>query len=216
LNARVGPPTRTIGPGEHPLGLGRDRDGLLCVPKSYQPGKPAPFILLMHGAGGWSRRLEALFPVAYDLGAIVLSPESRDRGTWDGIQGSFGPDIAFLERALTYCFERCAVDPKKLAIGGFSDGATYALSVGLASGDLFTHIIAFSPGFIVEGTSLRGKPRIFVSHGTGDRILPIDSTSRSIVPALNSRSYAVKYREFEGPHTVTPAIAREAFEWWIR
>jgi phospholipase/carboxylesterase len=215
INVRVSPPRRKIGPGEHLLGLGRDRDGLLCVPKSYQPDKPAPFILLMHGAGGWARRLEALFPVAYEFGAIVLSPESRDRGTWDGLQGSFGPDIEFLQRALTHCFDRCAVDTRRLAIGGFSDGATYALSAGLASGDVFTHIIAFSPGFVISGAGLRGKPRIFVSHGTADRILPIESTSRRIVPALERAGYPVKYREFEGPHTVPPAIGREAFQWWV-
>jgi phospholipase/carboxylesterase len=39
---------------------------------------------------------------------------------------------------------------------------------------IFTHIIAFSPGFVIPGAGLRGKPRIFVSHGTADRILPID------------------------------------------
>jgi len=31
---------------------------------------------------------------------------------------------------------------------GFSDGASYALSVGITNGDLFTHVIAFSPGFV--------------------------------------------------------------------
>jgi predicted esterase len=34
-----------------------------------------------------------------------------------------------------------------LAVSGFSDGASYALSIGPANGDLFTHVMAFSPGF---------------------------------------------------------------------
>ena len=173
---------------------------------------PAPLAVILHGAGGSARRVLSFFGVADELGVIVLSPESRG-GTWDAIRGSFGLDIEFLDRALSLTFDRCAVDRNRVAIGGFSDGASYGLSVGLASGDLFTHILACSPGFVSPG-SVHGRPRIFVSHGTADRILPIGSTSRRIVPLLEKSGYAVTYREFDGPHTVPPPIAREAFTWF--
>jgi predicted esterase len=208
-------PTSKVRPGELPLRLELDRDGLLIVPKNYRPEVPAALLTLLHGAGGWSRRLEALFPIADELGIVLLSPESRDRGTWDGITGRYGPDVDFLSRALKFTFDRCAIDPKRIAFGGFSDGASYALSAGLSTGDLFTHIIAFSPGFIIQGSGQRGKPRIFVSHGTADQILPIDSTSRRIVPALEKAGYPVVYREFNGPHRVPPEIATEAFKWLV-
>jgi len=105
------------------------------------------------------------------------------------------------------------VDLTRLAIGGFSDGASYGLSVGLANGDLFTHVLAFSPGFMVP-PALVGKPRIFISHGTQDQILEIDSTSRSFVPQLQRAGYQVHYREFAGPHTVPVEVAREALQWF--
>jgi phospholipase/carboxylesterase len=63
---------------------------------------------------------------------------------------------------------------------------------------------------------MRGKPRVFVSHGTQDQVLPIDDTSRRIVPGLKARGYDVTYREFEGPHRVPPTIARDGFEWFVR
>jgi phospholipase/carboxylesterase len=110
-------------------------------------------------------------------------------------------------------FTRCVVDPTRLAIGGFSDGASYGLSVGLANGDLFTHILAFSPGFMVP-PAVMGKPRIFISHGTQDQVLEINSTSRSLVPTLQQAGYEVRYREFDGPHTVPQEVAREALEWF--
>ena len=106
-----------------------------------------------------------------------------------------------------------AVDPARIGIGGFSDGASYALSLGVANGDLFTHVLAFSPGFIAPAVR-RGKPRIFISHGTRDEVLPIDRTSRTIVPDLERRGYDVRYREFNGPHTVPADLAREAFGWF--
>jgi phospholipase/carboxylesterase len=211
LTARIRPPTQPIAPGEHALGLGADRDGLLIVPKGYRATMAAPLLLLLHGAGGSGRRVSSLFAPALDLGFIVLAPDSRDR-TWDAIRGNFGPDVDFLNRALNHTFDRCAIDRRHVAIGGFSDGATYALSVGVASGDLFTHIVACSPGFIVAST-MRGRPWIYVSHGKNDQILPIDSTSRRLVPELQNAGYPLKYHEFEGPHAVPPAIAAEAMKW---
>jgi phospholipase/carboxylesterase len=211
LRVKSKAPTSETPPGEHQLRLASDRDGVLVVPKSYRPGAPAPLAVMLHGAGGQARRVASLFSVANELGVIVLAPESRG-GTWDGIRGHYGPDIEFLERALEQTFDRCAIDSRRIAIGGFSDGATYGLSVGLASGDLFTHILACSPGFIIRG-GLTGKPKIYISHGTADQILPIDATTR-IVPRLKDVGYNVTYKEFEGAHSVPPPIAKEAIEWF--
>ncbi len=80
-------------------------------------------------------------------------------------------------------FQQVFVDPNRISVGGFSDGASYALALGLANGDLFSRVIAFSPGF-VPPVPRSGKPRVFVSHGDADAVLPIDRTSRRLVPAL--------------------------------
>ena len=120
--------------------------------------------------------------------------------------------MAFLNRALEWVFERLAVDPSRLAIGGFSDGASYALSLGLANGDLFPRVVACSPGFVISAEP-NGSPRFFLSHGTADQILPIDRCSRVIVPRLRSMGYDVTFREFEGRHELPPDIASEALQW---
>ena len=130
--------------------------------------------------------------------------------TWDGIRGGFGPDVEFLDRALTKVFELVMVDPARLALGGFFDGATYGLSLSLLNGDLFPKIVAFSPGFIVEGEA-NGRPRVFISHGTRDDILPFDRCSRVIVPGLKKRGYDVTFREFDGGHEMPPAIVEQGF-----
>jgi len=59
-----------------------------------------------------------------------------------------------------------------------------------------------------------GQPHIFVSHGTRDDVLPIDSCSRKIVPRIERAGYDVIYREFDGGHTVPPEIAQEAVGWF--
>ncbi|MBN1208637.1 MAG: phospholipase [Myxococcaceae bacterium] len=199
--------------GMLPLGLGGQRDGLVYVPAGYGADRPAPLVVMLHGAGGHARHaLGILQEIADAQGFILLAPESRG-STWDVIIENYGPDVAFIDQALAHVFERYAVDPARVAIGGFSDGASYALSLGIANGDLFTHVLAFSPGF-ASPPAQHGAPRIYVSHGMRDAVLPIDRCSRSLVPRLQGAGYDVRYHEFDGPHTVPGEIAREAVEWF--
>jgi phospholipase/carboxylesterase len=211
IAARPGGVVRTSAAGTRPLRLGGRRDAVLHLP-ARRSGARVPLLVLLHGAGGSGdsilRRFAAL---ADDAGVAVLAPDSRD-STWDVIGGGYGPDVEFLNRALERVFDSVSADPSRVAVGGFSDGASYALSIGLVNGDLFRRILAFSPGFVAGGQP-QGKPRIFVSHGTTDRILPIDRCSRMIVPGLQKHGYEVTYREFVGGHTVPADVAREGMRW---
>lgn len=213
LRARPIPPLERGLTGLQGLGLDGNRDGLLYVPANYQVEHPVPLILMLHGAGGDAEGALGLIEgFADSLGAILVAVESRQE-TWDIIIGHYGADIAFMDRALIQTFSRYAIDPSQIAIAGFSDGASYALSVGVTNGDLFTHIIAFSPGFMSPAAQI-GTPEIFVSHGKSDRVLPINQCSRRIVPRLQQAGYQVVYEEFDGAHTIPQAIAREAFNWF--
>lgn len=209
LTVQPTPPVFSIEPGLHDLRPTLGRNALLYVPGSYDPATPAPLSVMLHGATGTATR--GLIPfqdVADELGMLLLSPESYST-TWDMIMGRYGVDVNFIDTALRLVFERCAVDPARIAIAGFSDGASYALSLGTSNGNLFRYIAAFSPGFLVRKTP-RGSPRIFVSHGTQDQVLPIDQTSRKIVPRLRDAGYEVDYREFEGPHGIELTLAAAA------
>jgi len=156
--------------GALPLELGGKRDGFVYVPEGYRSGQPTPLVVMLHGAGGHARHaLDILEAIAGTEGFVLVAPDSRGM-TWDAIRGEYGPDITFIDQALAWVFERYAVDPARLVIGGFSDGASYALSLGIGNGDL--------------------------------------------VPRLKGAGYTVRYREFDGPHTVPDEIAREAVEWF--
>jgi phospholipase/carboxylesterase len=214
LTARPGTPVHPAAPGVHRLGLDTRRDALLYVPPSAAEG-PAPLAVMLHGAGGNGHNaLGIVQALADEVGMLVLAPDSRGR-TWDIILSAFGPDVAYLNEALEAVFDRCMVDAGRVAVGGFSDGASYALSLGIANGDLFSHVLAFSPGFMMPPEQ-RGAPAIYVSHGTEDGVLPIDACSRRLVPRLQAAGYDVRYREFEGPHTVPYDVAREAVEWFVK
>jgi len=207
-------PTGETIAGVIPLELRKDRDALLYVPKSLP--NPAPLVLYLHGATGDERQgIRRLGDLAEEFGFLLLSPASQEI-TWDAIRSSYGPDVSLIDRALDKVFSQRRVDPKKIAVCGFSDGASYAIGLGISNGDLFRVAIAFSPGFIPEGVKREGSPRILISHGTKDQILPFESTTGQLLPLLKQAGYSVTFREFDGPHTVPPDIARGAMEWFLK
>jgi phospholipase/carboxylesterase len=200
-------PAGPAAPGLHRLEGG----ALLYVPNSYRAGTAMPLLVMLHGAGHFPA--EAITLARSDaerLGFLLLAPKSQGT-TWDVIADRrYGPDVRALDALLGKVFASYRVDAQRLAIGGFSDGASYALSLGLGNGDLFSLVIAFSPGSALP-SGLKGKPRLFISHGTRDRVLPIDQCSRRIVRLLRNGGYDVRYEEFDGGHEVPQPIARQAF-----
>ena len=208
LEARPGAARAEAATGLREMGAA----GLLHVPASYRHDQPASLVVMLHGAGGTARHSIDLAKGQADrLGFILFAPSSR-AATWDIIaERSYGADVSAIDAGLKQVFSEYAVDPKRLAVSGFSDGASYALSLGLANGELFSHVIAFSPGFMAPAR-VEGEPHIFISHGIDDRVLPIDVCSRRIVPQLTSAGYDVDYREFPGGHSVPADLARAAFD----
>ena len=177
--------TQAPGAGLRGLGVRRNRDAQLYVPAPVaESGKPSPFLVYLHGAGGSAQQgIKRLSEFADALGFVLLSPASEGR-TWDAIGDVYGPDVRALDDALGKAFTICRVDATRVGVCGFSDGASYALGVGLANGELFKAVMAFSPGFIPQPVQPSGSPRVFVSHGTRDQILPIETCSRRMVPEL--------------------------------
>ena len=198
-------------PGVHPLDMRRERrDTLLYVPKVVKPG--CLLVVYLHGAGGDEQQgVKRLGAVAEELGFLLLSPASEGR-TWDAIRGDYGVDVRLIDRSLAKVFAITAVSHVTLA--GFSDGASYGLGLGMQNGDLFQSVAAFSPGFIPDSAGLPSvaKPRIFISHGTEDEILPIESCSRRLVPRIKQAGYEVRYVEFAGGHTFSAALATEGLK----
>ena len=202
-----GPP---LPPGTHRLDLGRGGEAVLVVP----PGEPAarPLLVFFHGAGGTAEHSLALAGSAVTAAGSLLLATSSVAATWDLISGGLGRDVAVLDAALAAVFAAVPVD--RLAVGGFSDGASYALSLGLANGDLFEEVLAFSPGFVAP-PSRTGTPRIHITHGTGDRVLPVDRCGRRVSRDLTRAGYDVTYEEFDGGHVVPPDQLTRALAAWL-
>jgi phospholipase/carboxylesterase len=68
--------------------------------------------------------------------------------------------------------------------------------------------VAYSPGFLIA-VPAKKRPPILITHGTSDSILPIEDTSRRMVPELRKAGYSVDFREFDGNHAVQQSVMDE-------
>lgn len=211
LTARVTAPTATvdtglqvltIAPGGRPFGL--------YVPSNYTPTRQWPMTVLLHGNGSSGEEMAFQFQsYANTAGVVVLAPNSA-QVTWDLILNlNFGNDLIFIDNLLKWAFVRVNVDPNRLSISGFDDGATYALWLGLKNGDLFTRIAAFTPCSSVPDVRT-GLPALFISHSTDDTVAPIAVCTRPAVPILQADGYTVQYVEYTSGqgngHFITPDV----------
>ena len=216
LTARPGvAPTAPITPGIHDLHvLGSDRHCWLIVPEDYDHSKKWPLAMFFRGAITLAENYMAPFqPIANEMGMLVLAPECTGR-TWDLILwGEFGPDVEFINKALHTAYQTVHVDPARIFTSGFSDGASYSLSLGLTNGDFIRKIAAYSPGFM-RAASTNGHPSFFFTHGRMDQQLPVEA-SQIMVEELRSAGYDVEYREFDGPHAVSLSLMKETYKWML-
>ena len=201
----TGPPPA---PGVAALDLGPGAEVLLVVP----PRTPRALLVFFHGAGGSAAdSVRTVGELATAAGVAVLAPTSA-AATWDLIAGGFGRDVAVLDAALAQVLDRLPVD--RVALAGFSDGGSYALSLGVANGDLAEAVLAFSPGF-VSAPGRYGRARFWISHGTADPVLPVERCGRRVAGELRADGYDVAYDEFAGGHVVTPELVGAALTWWL-
>ncbi|QNM83871.1 phospholipase [Sphingomonas sabuli] len=189
---------------------------------AYRPAgiaAPMPLLVVMHGAGGSAANmLQPLEEAADRHKVLLLSLQSSGR-TWDLIErvgrspdrvprADFGPDVRRTDAVLRTLFQRVPVDPRRIVIGGFSDGATYALSLGMANAGLFRGVIALSPGFFVFPDRTDTRQRLFVAHGRKDDVL-LFAQAEGIAGLLRQAGADVRFRPFDGGHQISRAIVDE-------
>ena len=201
-------------PGRHALSFEAGREAVLVVPDGLPQDTPVPLLVMFHGAGGEANRvLPHLVPHARARRFLLLAPQSMFP-TWDIVVGGHGPDLQRLDGALAMVASRFRIDPQHLAFAGFSDGGSYALSLGLTNGDVASHVIGLSAGFMNTFTQA-GTPRVFLAHGRADSQLPIETSARPHAQRLLESGYDLTLQPFDGDHVIVPWVVARAIEFFL-
>jgi phospholipase/carboxylesterase len=200
-------------PGAHDLTLPNGQAARIQVGPAER-GSGSALLLVLHGAGGTPESALDAFRAGWDEPDLVLVAPQSKGDTWSVLRSEVDEDLETVNLALAQAYERCRIDRTRIGVGGFSDGATYALTLAVSNGDLFPAAIAFSPGGVLGGEQ-RGAPRIWISHGTADGVLPIATTGDAVAARLREAGYEVEYRRFAGGHEVTDELSAAAVRWFL-
>jgi phospholipase/carboxylesterase len=209
------PPPTGVVPLEH-----AGSQALLLVPETLDPGRRYPLLTVLHGAG----RQDELLARAYRneparRQALFLVPRSFHL-TWDLLACDERPDLEFLDWAYADVQRRYPVDAQRLALIGYSDGASYALSVGLSNPRLFRAVMGWAAGFVVlDVANLAAddpKPAVLLEYGTHDELFPFEQVALPMRENLERLGYRVEFRVDEGGrHWPSGDFQPEALDWFF-
>lgn len=200
------------------------RDGVFLYRPSTNSAR-RPIIVLLHGAGmSGSAFLDGLRGEGDRCGCLLLSVQSGG-ATWDTVglvaragagrvtpDRLYGEDVGRVERALAAALKAADADKRSVVLAGFSDGASYALSLGMANPQIFRGVVAIAPGFHLEPAEINPRQRLFVAHSPQDRILPFERTRDATVAQLKRAGFDVRFRAFDGGHRVDRKVLAEGVD----
>ena len=191
---------------------------LVAPPASVGPVKKA--IVLLHGVGGNETNLFSFAHLLPDYTVICpRAPYEMRPGSygWFNVDFSRGfPVIDPEQEAVSRAGLELFVDEIRekytlgeIMVGGFSQGAIMAYSLGLLHPEKVSAVFAFSgrilpeiKPFVVSGSPALKNLRVSVSHGRYDNKLEI-GYAREAREYLLSIGVKLNYREFETGHQLT-------------
>lgn len=204
---------------------------LIRLPKRETLEKPV--IIFLHGVGSNERDLFTLSEFVPENFTVISarSPYTlgADSYSFYDIDYSTGTKVINLNQAeksrniinkfIAQIIDKYKIDPDKVYLGGFSQGAIMSLSVSLTFPGTVRGIAAFSGSIMTEIRSLV-KPnevikelKVFMAHGIDDNVLPIH-LAREAKNYLSSLDIEPDYHEFNGGHEI-PEIILKYFNSWI-
>ena len=195
--------------------------GVLLTPEEIDPERPYPLFTVFHGAG---RQDEML------VKACRREPEARQAfffiprsvaPTWDLIAGGEGEDFAFLEHAWDLIYRRYPIDPERQSVIGYSDGASYALSLALSSPGFFDAALCWAAGFVVMDRRAVGeksrRTRMYLEYGTHDELFGFKEVALPMRERLEAAGYAVEFSVDEGGrHWPSGDFQSQALDWYFQ
>lgn len=206
-----------------PAGTGRivhdEQLAWIVTPPVIEPGRAHPLVVVLHGAGRQDELIvKGLQTERLRRDAIFVVPRSLGM-TWDLIAGGDGADLRFLDGVLHSIYRRFRIDPARRAIVGYSDGASYALAIGLSNPRHFTAVMAWAAGFLaIDAPNLRPddpKPRVLLEYGTHDQLFPFEQVAIPMRETLERLGYPLTFWVDEGGlHWPRATLLSDALDWF--
>jgi phospholipase/carboxylesterase len=144
-------------------------------------------------------------------GALVRG--ALERGALDDVD--FHEALAVLSRFMAEVITLYEIDPQRVILMGFSQGAALSYAYSLAHPESLRGVIAlagFLPTGTPAGTRAANQPAYLILHGTHDEAVPLER-ARAARSVLESRGAAVEYHEHRVGHKVSAQGIKEIAQW---
>lgn len=201
-----------------------------------EEGEAAPLLLLLHGRGADEADLMGL-EEALDPRFVVVSPRAPytygDGWAWYGRadvgrpdQETFQAGLGELRTFIEGLPAAYGVDPARVYIFGFSQGAIVGSALTMLAPEIVTGLVMHS-GYLpaalegntelaeaVKPESLEGKA-IFMAHGEYDAVVPTGLGRATYEYLVDARANVI-YREYPIGHAISEESLYDASEWLTR
>ncbi len=201
---------------------GQKRDYLLYVPRSYDPSRPTPLVISMHGAGLWGaaqKETSQWNKLADSQGFIVVYPSGvggKGVRIWHAEPGS-GPmaDVRFISELIDTLKVSYNIDSTRIYANGLSNGGGMSFVLSCTLSDRIAAI-----GMVAAAQTLpwswctdhRAVPMI-AFHGTADPEVPYNGGPSWVSPRPfpNVSTWAANWarRNRCGANPVESAVAAD-------
>jgi phospholipase/carboxylesterase len=200
-----------------------------AAPRSSAGGQLQPALIFLHGRGTDEQDLLGLepyvdprfsvfsvrAPYAYPFGGYSWFELDDASGAIDGegFRKSHDQLIAFINQLP----EKYPVDPARIYLYGFSQGAILSYAAVLTHPEHIRGIVAHS-GFIPEDVGLKyrwdalAQTSMFIAHGIEDPVLSIEFARRA-QRLLAPTGVPLEYHEYPIPHTISEESLGDSMRW---
>lgn len=200
-------------------------------PLQISKGAP-PLLLLAHGYGSNEHDLFSLadyldprFCIVSVRAPIVLQAGSyawyhvnwTADGRAHGDETMAQTSLNLLAACVVAALAAYAVDPARVFLAGFSQGAMMSQALALTQPDRVAGAVLMSGRTLqllrnAELSSARAYPPLFVAHGVSDGVVPI-SEGRATHDFLSALNAAHDYREYPMAHQISDASLADIDGW---
>jgi polyhydroxybutyrate depolymerase len=159
---------------------GQEREYLLHVPKSYDPTKPTPLVISMHGAAGWPTQQEETSQwstLAESEGFIVVYPSGmggHGPRAWDMNPSGLAKDVQFISDLIDTLKAAYNIDSARVYADGLSNGGgmAFVLSCTLSDRIAAVGLVASAQLLPFSWCAERRAVPMIAFHGTADPMAP--------------------------------------------
>jgi polyhydroxybutyrate depolymerase len=156
------------------------KDGARSAILLVAPDRPAPAVMVLHGAGGTaegSARRSGFAEAAARRGFAAVFPQGIERQWNDGRESRRVDDVGFLRRLAEEIVSRGVADPARLYIAGISNGGMMTLRMLCEASELFAAagtIVANMPASVGKSCRPNRPVPVTMFNGTADPLVPYE------------------------------------------